>query len=48
MKEKYSGSDDMSSKRVQVANFNVVFLEEQEEAPLLKYLDTIVITRTKE
>lgn len=47
MKEKYSGSDDMSSKRVQVANFNVVFLEEQEEAPLLKYLDTIVIPALK-
>ncbi len=33
----------MSSKKVQVANFNVVFLEEKEEAPLLKYFDNIVV-----
>ncbi len=33
----------MSNKKVQVANFNVVFLEEKEEAPLLKYFDNIVV-----
>lgn len=33
----------MSNKKVQVANFNVVFLEEKEEAPLLKYFDNIIL-----
>lgn len=33
----------MSNKKVQVANFNVVFLERKEEAPLLKYFDNIVV-----
>nr|WP_317365154.1 hypothetical protein [uncultured Blautia sp.] len=33
----------MSVKKVQVANFNVVFLEKKNEAPLLKYFDTIVM-----
>lgn len=33
----------MSQKRVDVANFNVVFLEKEEEAPLLKYFESIVI-----
>lgn len=33
----------MSNKKVQIANFNVVFLEEKEEAPLLKYFDTIIV-----
>ena len=33
----------MSKKKVQVANFNVVFLEKESEAPLLKYFDTIVM-----
>lgn len=33
----------MSQKKVNVANFNVVFLEEKDEAPLLKYFDSIVV-----
>ena len=33
----------MAKKKVQVANFNVVFLEEKEEAPLLDYFDTIIM-----
>lgn len=33
----------MSQKKVSVANFNVVFLEERDEAPLLKYFDSIVM-----
>lgn len=33
----------MNRKKVNVANFNVVFLEEKYEAPLLKYFDTIVM-----
>ena len=37
------GESDMSQKKVNVANFNVVFLEEKDEAPLLKYFDSIVV-----
>lgn len=37
----------MSIKKVQVANFNVVFLEEKGEAPLLKYFDTIIMPALK-
>ena len=33
----------MSNKKVQVANCNVVFLEKKEEAPLLKYFDSIIL-----
>lgn len=33
----------MGRKKVCVANFNVVFLEERDEAPLLKYFDSIVM-----
>lgn len=33
----------MSNKIVDIANFNVVFLEDQDEAPLLKYFDSIVV-----
>lgn len=33
----------MSMKRAQVANFNVVFLEKHNEAPLLQYFDTVVM-----
>ena len=33
----------MSNKKVQVANCNIVFLEKREEAPLLKYFDSIVV-----
>ena len=33
----------MAKKKIQVANFNVVFLEGMEEAPLLQYFDTIVM-----
>lgn len=33
----------MSRKNVQVANFNVIFLEKEDEAPLLKYFDSIVM-----
>lgn len=37
----------MSIKSVEVANFNVVFLEKQDEAPLLKYFDKILIPALK-
>lgn len=33
----------MALKRVEVANFNVVFLEKENEAPLLQYFDSIVM-----
>ena len=33
----------MSQKKANVANFNVVFLENDDEAPLLKYFESIVI-----
>lgn len=33
----------MSLKKVEVANFNVVFLEKENEAPLLQYFDSIVM-----
>lgn len=33
----------MSKKRVNVANFNVVFLERKAEAPLLKYFNSVVM-----
>lgn len=37
----------MSTKNVQVANFNVVFLEKEKEAPLLQYFDTIIMPALK-
>lgn len=33
----------MNKKKIQVANFNVVFLEKEKEAPLLEYFDNIVL-----
>lgn len=43
----FRGNCNMSIKKVQVANFNVVFLEKQNEAPLLQYFDTIVMPALK-
>ena len=37
----------MAMKKVEVANFNVVFMEKENEAPLLKYFDSIVMPALK-
>ena len=34
-------------KKVEVANFNVVFMEKENEAPLLQYFDSIVMPALK-
>lgn len=33
----------MALKKVEVANFNVVFMEKENEAPLLQYFDSIIM-----
>ena len=33
----------MALKKVEVANFNVVFMEKEKEAPLLRYFDSIIM-----
>lgn len=37
----------MAMKKVEVANFNVVFMEKENEAPLLQYFDSIVMPALK-
>lgn len=42
-KKAVKGNDIMSTKKVSVANFNTVFLCNDEEHPLLEYFDTILM-----
>lgn len=42
-KKVVKGNANMSKKRVSVANFNTVFLSNDEERPLLEYFDTILM-----
>lgn len=41
------GELHMAMKKVEVANFNVVFMEKENEAPLLQYFDSIVMPALK-
>ena len=41
------GNDTMSLKKVSIANFNTVFLLNDEERPLLEYFDTILMPALK-
>lgn len=43
----FMGELHMAMKKVEVANFNVVFMEKENEAPLLKYFDSIVMPALK-